>query len=788
MSAQDVGVGTIHGTIIDESTKRPLEFVSVVLHAAGDSTIIAGMASDKNGKFEIERIPAGEYYLTMDLLSYKEKKTPKFKLDAQHSRLNVGTVMLIETTVDLDEVVVTSQKTLFNNSIDRKVYNVEEDMMSKSGSASELLQNVPSVEVDIDGNVSLRGSTNVLILINGKNSPLMGKSRAEVLQQLPANSIEKIEVITNPSAKYKPDGTAGIINLVMKKNTTTGLNGSVTANGGNHDRANAAVRLNYNTGAMNVFSNVSVRKDSRHRTNIDGRTQYDSIGNEFLYHQNLLSTSRPFSTMFTLGSDYAFDRSNSAGLSGNYFHNGFTRTDVATTIEQTASHSITSDYDRNRYDPEFEEEYGITGFVEHDFSGEEHKLRLDVKASNAPEQEDNHYTDVYRFPALPNAFDNTLLKQGEGHTETTLEYSTPLGDQATFESGYAGEWNSYTFDLHATYFDVPQQQFVNDAVKSNRFLFDESIQALYATYGRKFGSFSFLTGLRGEAAGTKSRLVSADSLISTDYTMMYPSLHLSYDFSDAAELQLNYSKRTRRPELDDMNPFPEYQDPRTLNTGNPRLLPEHIHSVELGCKLQDDYLSVLPSLYYRYTYNQFTTITQALNDSTVLRTHTNLANGQAVGAELIFSASVNELLTANLSANVFREQIDATNLGFSNNKSVTSWSGAFTCNVNVTKTTMMQVNSRYLSARLTPQGEYSPNYVVNLGLRQTLMGNKLSFVITAADIFKTLKRDITLTTPMLVQNVVNKRDAQIFYLGLTYTFGTPPKDVKDEPLKYEDNL
>ena len=786
--SQNKGIGTIKGGVVDETTRHPLEFVNVVLRSTSDSSIVTGTVSDKNGKFDIENVPEGDYLVTFSLISYKEKKTPSFKIDPQHSKLNVGTVLLTETTVSLDEVLVTSQKALFNNSIDRKVYNVEQDVMSKAGSASELLQNVPSVEVDIDGNVSLRGSTNVLILINGKNSPLMGKSRAEVLQQMPASSIDKIEVITNPSAKYKPDGTAGIINIVLKKNTSLGFNGSITANGGNRDRENASARLNYNSGSMNIYGNLGARKDSRNRTNTDGRIQLDSLGNTTFYNQNLTSNARPLSTIMNLGSDFALDPQNSFGIAGNYFHNGFTRIDVAKTVDQTASFVVTSDYDRDRHDEEYEEEYGFTSFFQHDFSSEDHKLRLEVKSSNAPEQEDNHYTTLYRVPGIPNEYDNTLLKQGEKHTELSLDYSYPVGDHSTFEAGYGGEVNSYTFNLHAEFFDAVQQKFLNDITKSNRFLFDEGVHALYATYSEKLGPLSMLTGIRTEKGSTTSNLVMSDSVVSNDYFTLYPTVHLSYELSDVVELQLNYSKRIRRPELDDMNPFPEYQDPRTLNQGNPHLLPEYTHSVELGCKMQNDYLSVLPSIYYRYTYNQFTTITQALNDTVLLRTHTNLSNGHAVGTELIFSGSVNELLTSNLSVNVFREQIDASNLGYAANKSVTSWSGTFTCNVNVTRTTMLQVNSRYNSARLTPQGEYTPSYVVNLGFRQALMENKLSLVITAADIFKTLKRDITLTIPSLTQTVVNKRDAQIFYIGLTYIFGTPPKAVKDEPLKYEDSM
>jgi hypothetical protein len=201
--------------------------------------------------------------------------------------------------------------------------------------------------------------------------------------------------------------------------------------------------------------------------------------------------------------------------------------------------------------------------------------------------------------------------------------------------------------------------------------------------------------------------------------------------------------------------------------------------------VQNDYISILPSIYYRYTYNQFTTVLQALNDSTVLRTHTNLSSGRALGTSLILSGSVSNYLTSNLSVDVFRNQIDASNLGYSSSKSVLSWSGVLTCNVNVARGTMVQLNAKYNSARLTPQGEYAPSHVVNVGVRQDLMANKLSLVLTAADVFKTLRREVTINTPSLTQAVVNRRDAQIVYLGLTYSFGRAPKKGKEETLQYD---
>lgn len=312
----------VKGVVVNESTRKPLEFANVTVIRSADSFLVSGTVTDKQGEFEIQNLPDGKYFLRIGYIGYEDKKTEEFVLDTQHTEKNMGIIKIVETDVEVNDVVVTSKKLLMNNTIDRKVYNVDQDILSKSGSASELLQNIPSIEVDIEGNVSLRGSSNVLILINGKTSPLMGKSQAAVLQQIPAVSIEKIEVITNPSAKYKPDGTSGIINIVLKKNTGLGLNGNVTVNAGNDNRYNGNVRLNYNPGKANVYGSCGYRKDSRNRINAGTETGIPPY--VYYYNQTLNSYARPISHMFALGIDYKFDKSNSAGISGDYFHNGFT--------------------------------------------------------------------------------------------------------------------------------------------------------------------------------------------------------------------------------------------------------------------------------------------------------------------------------------------------------------------------------------------------------------------------------------------------------------------------------
>jgi outer membrane receptor protein involved in Fe transport len=784
--AQQSILGTIRGQVVDQSGNRPLAFVNVLLQKASDTTLVKGTTTDNTGNFLFLDVEGGEYFCRCSLIGYTARVTVLFLIDSRHRNADLGKLGLRETAVSLDEVLITGQKALQNIAIDRKIYNVDQDLMSKAGSASELLHNVPSVTVDIDGNVSLRGSSNVLMLINGKNSSLMGRNRAEVLQQMPASTIERIEVITNPSAKYKPDGNSGIINIVLKKSTAPGMNGSVTANAGNQGRYNGNIRLNYTPGDVKLYGSYAFRQDSRNRINSDSRVQRDTTQSYF--RQDLASYADPVSHMMNLGFEWDLTETNSAGASGHYFHNAFTRTDYAKNVLQDFTMAPAREYDRNRLDYEYQEDYGVEAFFENKFPAEDQKLRTEFSFSGHPEKEDNHYTNFYFLPPGLTQYDYTLIKPLENQTQLSVDYSDPLSDHSALEAGYAGEFNHSDYRFNVGTFDLNQQVFVTDPGRSSRFIFNETIHALFVTYRQSFGAFGFLAGLRTEQSYTTSNLVTLNSVFSNSYFKMYPTLHLSYKLSEAAELQLNYSRRVHRPESEDLNPFPEYRDPRNIQAGNPFLMPEFIHSVEFGYKLQNELISFIPSLYYRYTSNRFTSVTQALNDSTLLTTRTNLASDQSAGLELIVSGNLGEVFTSNMSANVFYDQIDASNLGYEAKKSVITWSGALTVSLNVVKGTMFQLNASYNAYRLTPQGESRPSSVVNVGARQDLFDDKLSLSLTVADLFHTLKRQLELNTPILNQTIINRRDSGILYFGLTYHFGTETKKTKEDQLRYDEGL
>jgi len=775
---------SVSGTITDKTSKQPVEFATVQLLNT-DSSVTVSSITDKKGRFILLNVRPANYILRASFIGY-ERSEKAISVNMGQSKINAGTMEIFSLSTNMTEVTVTSKKSVLNTSIDRKIYTVSQDIMAQSGNASDLLKNIPSVEVDIEGQVSLRGSTEVMILINGRPSPLMGKTRAEALQQLPANSIERIEVITNPSARYKPDGTSGIINIVLKKNTKAGWNGALIINAGNKNRYNANLSLNYKPGKLNLYTTYSIRRDNRIRLNNIDRTYFDSLENISGYYiQTSHSHSLPLAHVLTLGADYTLSERNTIGVSGDYVNRHFTRRDAVNNLSYDRNKIITENYDRLRYDPEYEIEKNLTAYWQHNFPKEDHELRIEFNASAGDEQEDNHYTNLYHFPFPFSTFDNTLIKAGDNQQQLTIDYSNPLSEDSKLEAGYDGSFAQQDMNFRVDSFNTAQGKFVTNLARSNRFLYNESIHALYGTYQHSYEKFGYSAGLRLEDAYIKGRLVTKDSLISNDYFKIYPTLHLSYKLN-SSELQLNYSKRVHRAEGDDINPFPEYQDPRNLRAGNPKLKPEIIHSVELGYKWQNKNFSFVPSLYYRYKLNGFTSVIMAVNDSTLLTTMQNLSNDKSAGLELIFSAKA-KFITTNLSSNFFYNQIDASDLGYSNKKSIVSMSINFNSSFTLTKTTMMQISCNYRSPRLTPQGKSYGSFVFNTGIKQDLFKKKVSVILTMSDLFRTLRQKTILNTSFLNQTLVGKRDAQIVYLGFSYRFGKMIKKT-DDKLQFDDNL
>jgi outer membrane receptor protein involved in Fe transport len=792
------GDGAVAGFIIEQGSSRPVEYAAVVVKNKADGKTVRSGATDAKGAFDLSGLPFGSYDLTYGLVGAETPERTSFTIDAQHQKVSLGRLSLgaENSAVKMDKVEVGARKEAFYNSIDRKTYNVGKDIQSVSGSASDLLANVPSVQVDIEGNVSLRGDANVLILVNGKTSTMMGRNRAAVLEQMPADGIEKIEVITNPSAKYKPDGTGGIINITLKKKQEPGYSGGVRASVGNNERYNAGVTANFNLGKYNIHGSASVRQDDRPRSVHDERSHPDATNTTVATTQVTTEKARPLSRIAQAGVDYKVDDQTKIGADLRYNYRDFVRHSTVSSLTRTGG-LVTKDYDRTRTDPEYEKDLEFTGTLQHAFAKEDEELSFELRHGKTTEQEDNHYANIYRGPAAtPTSLDNTLIKNTETNTESTADYANPFGENAKLELGYNGQWNKVDLDFRGSFFDAATQAWQTDTLRTNRFIYDAAIHAFYGTYAQKLGKFGALAGLRFEQATIHTDQVTAHLKDKNDYSRLYPSLHLSYNLSEVHQLQLNYSHRVHRPEGDDLNPFPEFDDPANVRAGNPHLRPEEIHSIEGGYQYRNNDTTYLATLYYKYRYNGMTEVRRFVDSATLLpnpsgatllTTRENLGTSRSGGLELGATTRVKDRLSLNFSGNVYRSEIDASNLGFSAKRSTIAWDAKLNANFDVSKTTLVQLNTNYRAKQLTPQGYRYPTFFANVGLRHNLKDKKTAFILSVSDIFNSQKERTLVDTPALHQEITRRRSSRILYAGFIYNFGKATKKSKED-LQFDNSL
>ena len=783
LSGQTKSTGKITGIIVEKSNGYPIEYASIQLFKTSDQTPVEGTISDSKGNFSISNVALGEYSIAISFMGFEKLELPNINLTKEQPLLNLGKISLVTSSVAVDEVTVEGKRSSYTQTIDKKIFNVGDDLTSSSGSVSDLMQNIPSLQVDIEGNVSLRGSENVQILINGKPSAMMGKNRAMVLQQLPASSIERIEIITNPSAKYKPDGTAGIINLKLKKERKEGFNGAITSNVGNQNRYNSNLALNYNKGGVNVYGSYGIRLDRRDRFSKDNYIRTDSLTREKNYQfQSIDSKARPTSQIAQTGIEWEINDKNSMEASVNYNYMSFTRIDTAVTRNLDQYQAPTNNYDRYRNDVEYEKELEWAAKYTRKI-GEEQELTVDFTHNSSKEQEDNKFTNRYLFPVKPNSKDNTLIWQANTENLLRVNYLRPRGKDAELELGYELQADKSDLNFKAEY--LLGTNWMPDKVKSNKFLFDETIHALYATDKQSFGKFGVMAGLRAEQSLITSHLITIDSVVTNNYFSVYPTLHTSFNFSDASQWQLNYSKRIRRPEGDDLNPFPEYRDVYNVRAGNPNLKPEQIHSIETGYLYHKGANTYSATLYYRYAYNKMTEITRFLNDSVLLSTKENLSSSSATGAEAIFNRVFGKIATINLNVNGYLSKLDASNLGYSGLKTSFSWNAALNTNFNITKLMMVQLNTRYTSTIQTPQGDRQPTFIMNAGARYEVFKRKASIMFTVSDLFDSYRNRTIINTSELHREMESRRAPRILYVGFSYRFGST-KNNKEPQLKYEE--
>lgn len=753
--------GTVAGVLKEKLSGEPMEYATVALRHAATDGIENGCMTDCSGAFVFEKVPADTYFVEGRYVGCDPVRSDTFTLvKGQH--INLGALYMAGSG-SLDEIVVEGRREALVAKLDRKVFNVGEDLMSQAGSAGELMQNIPTVDVDLDGSVSLRGNSNVTILINGKPSAMMGaKTRGDALNQISANSIERIEVITNPSAEYKPDGMGGIINIILKEDARRGLNGTVNANIGSFGRRNAGVNVNYGFDRFNIFGGYTYRRDRYDRSIVDHRVSPTDVIDQTTY-----GLGRPESHTVRLGFNAVLTAADMLEAAASYNRRRFKRNEHVESVTESTDGEDKALYSRERDALAKENMWEATVKYSHRY-GDDNEWGVDYAYSSESEDEMNHYSTLTQQSNGRN--NETVWDANYLHT-ARLYWQHSFGEHIKLRSGYELECLKAEQNYHVA--DWDGSDFVPDKERSSDFTHLMTLNSLYATLEMTAARWRLLVGLRGEYADISNRLVSQGKNLSQNYANVYPTLHLSRSIGEGNELMLTYSLRVNRPEGSDMNPFAERINPLSLEAGNPDLKPEKIHSVETGWLWRTESgASLMSSVYYRYITNRITTVSRYVDAGVLLTTKENLQSAQNAGVELIWSVPVARWFDFKMNANGYYNQIDASKLGFGKNKDTFSWSALVNANFRPMKRYMIQLNARYRSATLVPQGRRDADFRINLGMKYDIPSVNLAVVATVTDLFDTYRKSYTLDTLELKQKVEKRRNPRIFYVGVSWQFGS----------------
>lgn len=751
----------ITGTVIDKENGHPLEYATLVLQSIRNPERVTGGITNAEGKFNVETFP-GKYNVRVEFISYKTYELPEQTFRAS---TDLGTITLEIDVAQLNEVEVVGERTTVELRLDKKIYNVGTDLTVKGGSVTDVLDNVPSVTVDVEGNISLRGNESVRILINGKPSALSGLS-PDALQQLPAEAIEKVEVITNPSARYDAEGTAGILNIILKQSKTTGLNGSVSVNVGDPKSYGGNVSLNLRSDNFNIFTNTSYRYRSgpgnalfeQENFNPDGSTA--SFQNEYRDYQR---QSDGFNT--NVGFEYFIDSTSSITNSFVYRKsNGDDTTDIDFfNFDAVRNPTI----QRNRFTNELEDEEDIQYSLNYEkkFNDDGHELTLDYQYSTGSELENSIIEEVVLGQTANLPTEQTINDESQKRELLQMDYVLPFGKDnvSQFEFGYRGTFNNFNTDFD---FGILENNILDsDPNFSNELNYKEYVNALYTQLGSKFGKFSVLGGLRMEASDIGVELVNTNEVNNKNYVNWFPSIFLGYEFSETEQFTLSYSKRLRRPRSRFINPFPSRSSNTNLFQGNPDLDPTYTDAYDIGYLKRWDKLSLNTSAYYNRSTGDFQFITQERGDFVEIenpddpanpvlvpvqvRTPINLAIETRYGMEFTstYTPKKNWRLTWNLNLFQNQQRGDYTYTNFQNEQITQnfdadnfSWFTRLSAKVPLPGKIDFQTNLFYRGPRIDAQSRSQGMLFTNLAFSKEIIKDKADLSLNVRDLFNTGKR------------------------------------------------
>ncbi|MCF1421900.1 outer membrane beta-barrel family protein [Mangrovimonas futianensis] len=771
LSAQPEKNITVTGKVIDQSSKQPLEYATIAFYSTSDNQLVTGGVTDENGNFELT-LKSGIYNVTIEFMTFKKKTLSNQQLS---SSKDFGTISLEPSTEALDEVEIIAEKTTVEIQLDKKIYNIGKDLTTAGGTVSDALNNVPSVSVDVEGAISLRGNENVRILINGKPSAMAGFGDTNLLSQLPAEAIERVEVITSPSARYDAEGTAGILNIILRQKETLGFNGSVNLTVGHPDNVSTNFNLNYRTEKFNLFSNIGWRYFNAPRTSFSDANYFNVDEGDFdrvREDQEVERLNRNYNG--NIGMEYFLSKKTS--LTGSIFYrygedadlseNFSDRFITANNVERTFRREKNTEEDHNY-------QFALNYITKFDDKG--HELTADFQFENGSEDQYTTYGENYVFTAQedPDFIANELVNstQDDKKILVQVDYVKPLGENGRFEAGYRGNFDNQNTDyvLEQENEETGELE-INDEL-TNIFDYTQNVNAIYSQYGNKIGKFSFLLGLRLEQTKIKGEITSLlsdqelqdaynfpiETDFENDYLGLFPTVNIIYNLSgsdnDSEEnLSFGYNRRINRPRSWFINPFPSRSSRTNVWQGNPNLEPAFASAFDLGYLKRWGELTLTTSLYYQHETGSFERVEENTGYQTpdgidIIRTiPVNLSSNTRIGGELGLMYNPTKWLRLNSSFNFFQFETkgDFNNVNYDAKN--TSWFARFSSKVSLPWKIDWQTNAFYRGPEQDAQTDTKGMFSMDLAFSKEIMNDNATLSLNVRDVFNSRKRMATTTT------------------------------------------
>lgn len=747
--------GAVKVNVIDATTKAPIEYANVVIFSSKDSSLVSGGITDASGNVVIRPLPFGSYYASIDFIGYIKHYENGIQLDSKNPFKDLGIVKLQQATEILEDVTVEADRKHIEYKIDKKIVNVSQDIGSQGGSAVDVLENTPSVQTDIEGNVMLRGSSSFTVLIDGKPTPLDG---SEALQQIPASSIENIEIITNPSAKFDPDGVAGIINIVLKQEEKQGVNGNFNLTYGSFNAFSGDFLVNVRTGKFNFFvgGNYSDNVREGNNENLTARFLGDST---FVTDVDGTGAWGHNGYNARTGFDYFITDNDILTVSGEYGSRGFERggtsdNDLYYSLDEEkpflSSDPLGHWYYSNDVNFDVSSEY-YSGDVnyQHKFNNEGHDLQAYFQYSGSQKNETSGFK---RFDTNSDfiALDENIFQQERSvETGTTtklrakLDYTNPFSNNGKFEAGYQMRFREGLSDYEYQIWDLNDNLFIDDPAQFNDVDFTRQIHSVYSTFTNQFIGFDYMIGLRGEYTYRDFTSNTLNNSWTYEKFDAFPTLHLSRKLKHEIQLQASYTSRIRRPRGWFLDPFQSKMDDYTYREGNPGLAPAYINSYELNATKRFGKHFIALESFYRQTKDLFERITyqDPDNPEVLIYSFDNVGQDKSYGVEAMGNFTFTKWWNMNLTTDLYQYTIDADldNSSTGENSTLT-YSARINNTFKIKKTnTRFQLFGMYNGPSITSQGERGEFFMVNAAIRQEFFKRKLSVMFSVDDVFGTMQ-------------------------------------------------